>query len=179
MTGVRQGERRMAEHQATIIGALGAEWEIYRSNVKQHFEQTTGRLANALENGASQLRAEVSMYHGCGAICTAIGHQFGQELVHAGDSMRKAELPLLPEWKVALARAAGAADIEMVDRATESPSSPLDRGRIDVTFSESSARAAIALICGTIVLCFGIACFTLLRLQPVARDRNTGQITRS
>ncbi|MGH6893091.1 MAG: hypothetical protein ACREEP_12605 [Dongiaceae bacterium] len=169
MIGERQGERRATNHQAAMVNTLGTEWETYGSKAKQHFERTTDQLADALTNSATQLRAEVSMYHGCGGICTVIAYQFGQELVHASDSMRKAELPLLPEWGDALARAtASSADSETVGSAADL--SPLKDVGEDLAFSESSVRAALTLICGTIVVCFGIACFTALKLQSATGE---------
>ncbi len=156
MAGERQGEQRAA----AIVHALGEHWETHRADAESRFESAVGDAAALLEKAASDLKAEVSMYHGCGAICNAIAYQFGTELLHASDAIKKKKLTPLADWQDALRQSgipleadANAAEVELQG-----------------SYSKSTVIAAMALLSATVALCFGIACFTILKLRPAASD---------
>lgn len=151
LVGYMIGERNGEQRAVAISGILGTTWEAHRSDAAGRFAHAMDETAVALAKSAADLRAQVSMYHGCGGICAAIANQFGDELEHAGQALKKRALPPLPTWQDMLG--GGAAQ---------------DGPRSDAAFSASAVLAAVGLICGTVVLCFGIACVTLLRLRSAA-----------
>ena len=157
LVGYTAGERHGEQRAVTIIRALGAEWEARRLEASDRFDQATEDVAAGLEKSAAELKAQVAMYHGCGGICAAIANQFSDELIRAGDKLRTRELPPLPEWQDTIQRSGAAVEFGIAGDA-----------RIDAAFSRSTVITATALICATVVLCFGIACFTILRLRPIA-----------
>jgi hypothetical protein len=154
LVGYMIGERNGEQRAVAITAVLGATWETHRGDAASRFAQAMDETAAALGKSAADLRAQVSMYHGCGGICAAIANQFGDELEHAGQALKKRALPPLPSWQDMLGGGGGSAT--------------QDSARADATFSTSAVLAAVALICGTVVLCFGIACVTLLRLRSAA-----------
>jgi hypothetical protein len=153
LVGYMIGERNGEQRAVAITGILEATWEAQRSEAATRFELAMDETAAALGKSAADLRAQVSMYHGCGGICAAIANQFSDELVHAGQRLQARALPPVPAWQ------------DVVGRST---SGAPDGPPTDAAFSTSAVLAAVALICGTVVLCFGIACVTLLRLRSAA-----------
>jgi hypothetical protein len=158
MAGERQGERRAA----VIVQALGRLWETQRGEAKDRFDGAIGNAAALLEKAAADLKAEVSMYHGCGAICGAIAHQFSEELLHARDAIKKVELPPLANWKDALRQDGISID---VDAGPADQNAPAATVKLEEAYSNSTVIAVVALLGATVALCFGIACFTVLKLR--------------
>ena len=156
MAGERHGERRAA----VIVQALGGLWETQRSEAKDRFDGAIGSAAALLEKAAADLKAQVSMYHGCGAICGVIAHQFSEELLHARDAIQKTELTPLADWKNALQQGGIPVDAGAADGV-----------RVEAAFSGATVIAAIALLCATVALCFGIACVTVLNLRAAGTDQ--------
>src|SRR5690348_9804148 len=83
VTGERQGEARAA----AIIQVLGTQWDRHRADAEERFQEAVGDAGARLEKAAADLKSQVSMYHGCGGICGAIANQFGDELLHARDTI--------------------------------------------------------------------------------------------
>lgn len=155
LVGYMIGERNGEQRAVAVSGILGAAWEAHRSDAESRFVRAMDEAAATLAKSAAGLRAQVSMYHGCGGICAAIANQFGDELEHAGQALKRRALPPLPAWRDMLGGGAGG-------NATQ------QRAPADAAFSTSAVLAGIALVCGTVLLCFGIACVTLLRLRAAA-----------
>lgn len=151
VTGVRHGEARAA----AIVQVLGTQWDRHRSDAKEHFQAAIGDAGARLEKAATELRSEVSMYHGCGGICDAIANQFSTELLHARDSIGKVELAPLANWEDAL-RQGGIPIVQKAAAATIA----LDSG-----YSNAAVITLVGLLCGTVTLCFGIACVALVKLR--------------
>jgi len=156
MAGERQGEQRAA----AIIHALGEHWEAQRGDAKSRFQGAVLDAAALLEKAAANLKAEVSMFHGCGAICNAIAYRFGEELLHARDALKKSELAPLTDWKDALRQSGIPVDAETGTTVVE----------LEKAFSKSTVIVAIALLCATVALCFGAACLTVLKLRAAGVD---------
>ena len=161
LVGYMVGERHGEERAGAIVRVLGDQWEVHRGAAKSRFEGAIGDVAARLEKAAADLKAEVSMYHGCGAICNVIAYQFGEELLHARDAVRKTEPPALARWDDTLREggipldAAGASDL----------SDPAAAVQLKGRFPASALIAGIALLSITVALCFGLACYTVLKLR--------------
>lgn len=155
LVGYVAGERHGQERAAATLHTLGAEWDSHRDRAQDRFDEAIGAAAARLEDAAVDLKAQVSMYHGCGAICSTIAHQFGTELLRARDAIRKAELGPLPAWEEALRQSGGAI------RWNASAAT----GELTGAYSSSTVIVTVGLLCATVTLCFGIACFTLLKLR--------------
>ncbi|HET6160675.1 MAG TPA: hypothetical protein VFE34_20180 [Dongiaceae bacterium] len=155
MAGERQGEQRAA----IIVRMAGNQWEAYRGDARSRFGGAIGEASTLLEKAAADLKAEVSMYHGCGAICNVIAYQFGEELLHTRDKLRKTELPALTDWKSALQQGGVPLDTDATTGAA-----------LAERFSRTTVIVCIALLCTTVALCFGIACFTVLKLRAAGTD---------
>ena len=154
MVGERQGEQRAA----AIAAALTDRWEQYRGDATARLEAATGAAAARLEKAVADIRTEVSMYHGCGAICSVIAYQFGEELLHARDDIVKDQPALLPDWREALKLSA----IPIAMDTIESTGSSVT---LEVAYSGTTLIIAIALLCATVVLCFAIAGLTVMKLR--------------
>ncbi|MEZ5832008.1 MAG: hypothetical protein R3D05_12595 [Dongiaceae bacterium] len=151
MVGDRHGER----HAIAIVGAVGTYWDAHRADAKSSFDGAIDNAATLLDKAASDLKAEVSMYHGCGAICDSIANQFAAEVLHARDLIRNVELAPLADWK-------GALDKSGVPLAADTGITNAD---LKSGVSGTMAIGAIALLCATVALCFGIACATVVKLR--------------
>jgi hypothetical protein len=143
-----------------IAGALADRWETLRGDAATRFDDAIGSAAGLLEKSAADLKAEVSMYHGCGGLCNVIAHQFGEELLHARDAIRKTEPPALASWGDVL-RESGLPLEGETDATAASEAGVRLAGR----FSSSTVVVAIALLCVTVAACFALACFTMLKLR--------------
>jgi hypothetical protein len=84
------------------------------------------------------------MHHGCGAICGAIANQLDAELLRPRDAIKQIEFAPRPTWQ----------DIFLESRAL-----------IFGAAREVTLIVAIGLLCATVALCFGLACFRLLKLH--------------
>ncbi|HEV8390932.1 MAG TPA: hypothetical protein VGQ35_13865 [Dongiaceae bacterium] len=165
LVGYMVGERHGESRANTIVGALAVQWDASRADGASRFDEAIGSAVARLEKAAADLKAEVSMYHGCGAICNAIAYQFGEELLHARDAVRKIEPPTLPQWSEALRQ--GGIPIE-------AGTDPSARSAVDVQltgrFSRSAVIAAVALLSATVAACFGMACATVLKLRAAGAE---------
>jgi hypothetical protein len=160
LVGYMAGERQGEERANVIAGMLADRWEALRGDAANRFDDAIASAAGTLENSAADLKAEVSMYHGCGGLCTVIAHQFGEELLHARDAIRKTEPPTLASWGDVL-RQSGLA----VEAGTGAPAAPETGVRLASGYSGSTIIVAVALLCVTDAACFAFACFTLLKLR--------------
>jgi len=154
MVGERDGEQRAN----AIAQVIGERWDEYRENAKTQFKQVTVATATRLEQAVTDIRTEVSMYHGCGAICTVIAYQFGEEVLHARDDITKSEITTLTDWRDVLQRSGivlAPGTIEQIDAGAP----------IEAPYSKSTLIVAIALLSTTVAVCFGIASFTILKLR--------------
>jgi len=155
MVGYVAGERTGEQRAAAIVDVLGQRWEAYRGDAKSRYAGAIADAGTVLEKAASDLKAEVSMYHGCGAICNVIAYQFGTELLHARDAINKSELAPLMDWKAVVQESGIPVDA--------------DTGKAEVklagAYSKSTVIGAIALLCATVALCFAMACVTVLKLR--------------
>jgi hypothetical protein len=159
LVGYVAGERQGQARAAATIHVLGTQWDSHRTEAQNRFEGAIGEVAVRLERAAADLRSQVSMYHGCGAICSAIANQFGTELLHARDAIEKVELAPLADWEEILPRGGG-------------PIEQRTPAAIELTgaYSNSTVILAVGLLCATVALCFGIACFTLLKLRTTGAE---------
>jgi hypothetical protein len=159
LVGYMAGERHGEMRAGAIAGALADRWETLRGDAATRFDDATGSAAGLLEKSAADLKAEVSMYHGCGGICNVIAHQFGEELLHARDAIRKTEPPTLASWSDVLRQSGIPAEA-----GTDATAASQDI-RLASRFSGPTVIAAIALLCITVAACFALACFTMLKLR--------------
>lgn len=102
LVGYGLGERQGEQRAKAVLHLVGAEWNGHRDDARKRLDEAIGDAAARLEHAAVDLKAQVSMYHGCGAICSAIGSQFSAELLRARDRIKKVELASLPDWETAL-----------------------------------------------------------------------------
>ena len=154
MIGERDGEQRAN----AIVQVLGERWDEYREQAKTQFKQATAVTATRLEKAVADIRSEVSMYHGCGAICTVIAYQFGEEVLHARDDIAKGELTTLMDWREGVRQSGVPLAPEAIADATSGTS-------IEPAYSSTTLVIAITLLSTTVALCFGIAAFTILKLR--------------
>ncbi|WP_162917181.1 hypothetical protein [Dongia deserti] len=160
LVGYMAGERHSEQHAAAAIHAFGVRWDSDRGDAQVRFDEAIGDAAERLEKAAANLRARVSIYHGCGAICGAIAKQFGDELLRARDVISKVELTPLPNWRDVLQESA----VPLAQDALPST------GQLTGAYSSSTVIVAIGLLCATVALCFGLACFTLLKLRGAGTE---------
>jgi hypothetical protein len=161
LVGYMVGERHGEARADAIVRVLGDQWEAHRGAAKSRFESAIGDVAARLEKAAADLKAEVSMYHGCGAICNVIAYQFGEELLHARDAVRKTELPALADWGDTLRQGGIPVDAASAPDQSGAAAAVQLVGR----FPASALIAAITLLSTTVALCFGFACYTVLKLR--------------
>src|SRR6185295_13959967 len=102
LVGYMVGERHGEERAAAIAGALGQTWDAHRGEAASKLDGAIGTAAAQLEKAAADLKAEVSMFHGCGNICGAIAYQFSEELLRARDGIKKVQLASLAGWESVL-----------------------------------------------------------------------------
>lgn len=160
LVGYMAGERHGEQRADALAGALADRWEALRGDAANRFDDAIGSAAALLEKSAADLKAEVSMYHGCGGLCNVIAHQFGEELLHARDAIRKTEPPTLAGWGDVL-RESGLP----VEPRTDSAAASETGVQLASRFSSPAVIAAIVLLCVTVAACFALACFTMLKLR--------------
>jgi hypothetical protein len=156
LVGYMVGERHGEQRAGAIIATLGDRWETLRGDSKSRFDGAIASVAAQLEKGVADIKAEVSMYHGCGAICNVIAYQFGEDILHTRDAVKETAAPTLPSWGETL---------EQSDIPLEAGTTPASSAELSGTFSKSTVIVGIALLCATVALCFGFACLTVLRLR--------------
>lgn len=156
MIGHRDGEARADG----IIGTLVIRWEGLHDEATGEFDRAIDNVGARLEKAAADLKAEVAMYHGCGAICSVIAYQFGEELLHTRDAVKKTEPPSLPAWADVLTQSG----LPVETGSDPSASAPADV-QLKSKFSRSSVLAAVALLSAAAAACFGMACVTILKLR--------------
>lgn len=161
LVGYMVGERHGEARADAIVRVLGDQWEVHRGAAKSRFETAIGDVAARLEKAAADLKAEVSMYHGCGAICNVIAYQFGEELLHARDAVRKTEVPALADWDDTLRQGGIPVDAASAPDQGDAAAAVRLEGR----FPASMLIVAITLLSTTVALCFGVACYTVLKLR--------------
>jgi hypothetical protein len=160
LVGYMAGERHGEQRADAITGALADRWEALHGDAANRFDDAIGSAAGLLEKSAADLKAEVSMYHGCGGLCNVIAHQFGEELLHARDAIRKTEPPALASWGDVLRESGLPLEAE-----TDATAASEAGVRLAGRFSSSTVVVAIALLCVTVAACFALACFTMLKLR--------------
>ncbi|HET6622235.1 MAG TPA: hypothetical protein VFG64_20005 [Dongiaceae bacterium] len=160
LVGYMAGERHGEQRADAIAAALADRWEALHGDAANRFGDAIGSAAGMLEKSAADLKAQVSMYHGCGGLCSVIAHQFGEELLHARDAIRKTEPPTLASWSDVLRQSGIPAEA-----GTDAAAASQGDVRLASRFSGSAVIAAIALLCGTVAACFALACFTVLKLR--------------
>lgn len=160
LVGYMAGERHGEQRADAIAGVLADRWDALRGDAANWFDDAVGSAAGQLEKSAADLRAEVSMYHGCGGLCNVIAHQFGEELLHARDAIRNTEPPTLASWGEVL-RESGLP----LEGGTNDTAASRSGVQLASRFSSSTVIAAIALLCVTVAACFALACFTMLKLR--------------
>jgi hypothetical protein len=160
LVGYMAGERHGEQRADAIAGALSDRWEALHGDAANRFDDAIGSAAGLLEKSAADLKAEVSMYHGCGGLCNVIAHQFGEELLHARDAIRKTEPPALASWGDVLRESGLPLEAE-----TDATAASEAGVRLAGRFSSSTVVVAIALLCVTVAACFALACFTMLKLR--------------
>lgn len=157
MAGERQGEQRAT----AVVQVLGAQWDAERGKAQEQFKAALGDTAARLEKSVGDIRAQIAMYHGCGSICAAVAYQFGEEVLRARDDIGKTQLAPLADWNAVL-RGSG---ITLEEDATEAP---IELGS---THSKTVLLGLVAALCVTVILCFGLACFTILKLRAAMAQR--------
>jgi len=165
MVGYLAGERTGEQRAAAIVDVLGQRWEAHRGDAKSRYAGAIADAATVLEKAASDLKAEVSMYHGCGAICNVIAYQFGTELLHARDAIRKSEFAPPPDWKDVVQESGISVEGDAGKAAAE----------LQGAYSRSTVIIAIALVCATVALCFGMACVTVLKLRTAGSGKSRAE----
>jgi hypothetical protein len=138
---------------------VGAQWDLHRDAADDRFAAAVSEAAALLEKAVVDLKAQVSMYHGCGAICHSIAYQFGEEVLRVSDTIKTIEPESIADWTDVL-RASGTP--------TDHSATPMEATLLP---AGPNVPALVALLCATVVLCFGIACFTLLKLRGAPAGR--------
>ncbi len=95
LVGYMVGERHGEQRATAIASALGETWDAHRGEAASKLGGAIGTAAAQLEKAAADLKAEVSMFHGCGNICGAIAYQFSEELLRARDGIKQVQLASL------------------------------------------------------------------------------------
>jgi hypothetical protein len=157
LVGYMVGERHGEQRAAAIASTLGKAWDAHRGDAASTLDGAIATAAAQLEKAAADLKAEVSMFHGCGNICGAIAHQFSEELLRARDGIKQVELASLAGWEGVLRESGIPVDLE----------SEASAGRVAPAgmFSRSTVIGAITVLCATVAVCFWLACFTVLKLR--------------
>ena len=160
LVGYMVGERHGEQRAAAIAGALGQTWDAHRGEAVSTLNSAVATASAQLEKAAADLRAEVSMYHGCGNICGAIAYQFSEELLRARDGIKQVQVASLSGWENVL-RESGIP----VGAGTGA-----GQASVAAAYSRSTVIGAITLLCVTVAGCVWLACFTVLKLRVGGQD---------
>jgi hypothetical protein len=154
LTGFAVGERQGEQRAAAIAGALSESWDASRIRARDQFGSAIGAAASRLEKAASDIRAQVSMYHGCGSICGAIANRFGEELLLARAEIGRIELTPPADWNTAVGETGGNAALQP-----------------NGLYSNTALIAVAGMLCVAAALCFAIACHAIAKMRDVATER--------